>query len=104
LNRARKVLQVLAQLEDWIGDTEEQPGGATIEQQIEISDRLHLQSILQQAARDHMVALRMYLDICRVVHKRADRHMHEAIKINARLGIPPQVTRRLLDQETSRDN
>lgn len=104
MNHLYNVQRVLAMLEDQVTAVEER-GGPTSEEDREITDRLRMQSIVQNIHRQALVGLRFYLDLARVIHKKADRVRYELVYSNARdLGIPPYLTRQMLDADISRNN
>lgn len=104
MNRLFNVARQLTKLEDRVAEIEDR-GGPTPDEDREITDRLRNQNIQQNIDRQTLVGLRFYLDLARVVHKKADRAAYELVYRNARdHGIPPYITRKMLDASISRDN
>jgi hypothetical protein len=104
MERLYMICRELTLLEDKVEEIE-QRGGPTPDEDREITDRLRCQNILQNLERQQLVGLRYYLDLVRVVHKKADRAAYELVYRNAReLGIPPYLTRKMLDASISRNN
>lgn len=104
MDRLYQVCRELTIIDERVGDIEER-GGPTFEEDRELTDRLRVQNILQNIDRQALLGLRYYLDLARVVHKKADRATYEMIFSNARdLGIPPYLTRKMLDASISRNN
>jgi hypothetical protein len=104
MDRLYNICRELTLLEGRIDEIDER-GGPTPDEDREIADRLRVQNILQNIERQQLIGLRYYLDLVRVVHKKADRAAYELVYRNAReLGIPPYLTRKMLDASISRNN
>lgn len=67
----------------------------------ELLDRLHCLSIVQQAERHYLIALRLYIDLCRAVHGKIDRQRYDLIIDLGRLGVSPRIARKMADDGIS---
>lgn len=63
----------------------------------EMLDRLNCLSIIQQAERHYLIALRLYIELCRAVHGKIDRKRYDLITDLGRLGVPPHIARKMAD-------
>jgi hypothetical protein len=101
INRAVTLRRLLAlydrarQVDSWSTEIEHRRPMNNDEVQ-EAHDRLRSLAIRLNMERDRLLGLRLYLEHCRVVHRRADRHEYEQIVRNLDAGIPASVTRQLL--------